>query len=510
MQKMITFKKGRTIWLWAIMILFFSTGAFAQTKPNIIWLMAEDISNDLACYGMKAVKTPNLDALAATGIKYTNCFVTNPICSPSRSAMMTGMHQLQINAQHHRSNRDVPLPINIKPFTYYLRQAGYTCILGNELVKGKGRKTDCNFKHQAIGPYDGVSKFGLFDQLDVLPTDGKPFFAQIQLVATHRGDWWDEVRQQSKHPLDPAKVELPPYLPNDSIVRLDWAKYLDQMEYIDNEVGLIIADLKKKNLYDNTVIIFIGDNGRCNVFGKGYLHEPGLLVPFIMNWPKGIPTPSVNNDVVMTTDITATILTLAGIKAPANMDGRSVMTKGSGRTFAYGARDTWDEILDKSRSVYTTQYAYINNQMPWVPWDAHQTYIEFYRPAVHRLRALKYEGKLDSITASFLQPIKPVEELYDRKNDPYQLHNLSANPVYASVLKKMRSIQLAESKRLQAPINIYHSTYAQSVDIYDFVKYRYPAQYAEMLAGKEIGFQKFSKLYEEWMIANGYTDPDTD
>ena len=123
----------------------------AEQKPNIIWLMAEDIAPDLECYGMKSVQTPTLNKLAEEGIRYTNCFSTNPICSPNRSAMMTGVHQNKINAHHHRGNRDVPLAEPYKPFTYWLREAGYTTILGNPNVMDRGRKIDCNFKNTPLG-----------------------------------------------------------------------------------------------------------------------------------------------------------------------------------------------------------------------------------------------------------------------------------------------------------------------------------------------------------------------
>ncbi|WP_262480871.1 sulfatase-like hydrolase/transferase [Algibacter lectus] len=159
----------------------------ALKKPNIIWLMAEDMSVDLACYGMQAVKTPYLDKMASEGIRFDNAFVTNPICSPSRSAMMIGTHQVKTNTHNHRSNRDIPLNKQFTPFTQKLREVGYTAILGNHAVMNKGRKIDVNFKHDAIGEWDGETKFGLFDKYDNFEKTDEPFFAQIQLVATHRG-----------------------------------------------------------------------------------------------------------------------------------------------------------------------------------------------------------------------------------------------------------------------------------------------------------------------------------
>ena len=124
-----------------------SCNAQDTQKPNILFILSEDMSTDLACYGMQAVKTPVLDELAATGIQYMNAFGTNSICSPSRSNMMTGVHQNRINAQHHRSNRKIPLMAPYKPITSYLREAGYTCIIGNKKINKTSKKIDVNFKH---------------------------------------------------------------------------------------------------------------------------------------------------------------------------------------------------------------------------------------------------------------------------------------------------------------------------------------------------------------------------
>ena len=469
----------------------------AQNKPNIIWLMAEDIGPDIECYGMPAVKTPNLNKLAETGLKFTKAFCTNPICSPSRSAMMTGVHQNKINAQHHRSNRDVLLTSDVQPFTYHLRKAGYTCILGNQDVMGKGRKTDVNFKSRAIGKWDGKENFGLFDKYDTFTTEDQPFFAQIQLVVTHRGDWWDGVRAQSKHPVNPDEVVMPPYMADHPTVRLDWAKYLDQMEYMDNEVGMIIQELKDKGMYDNTIIIFIGDNGRCNIRGKGYLFDPGLHVPLIVNWPEGIKENQVRKDLVSTTDITATILDFAGIETPKYMTGKSFMKKNFEREYVYSARDLWDEVMEKSRSLSSGKYKYVRNDMPEVPWDAHQAYLEFYRPAVHVMRKLKFEGKLNETQAYFFSNTKRAEELYDLENDPDEIKNLADNPEFKPVLEKMR----ADCKKIEientSTDKTFHPVFPASVNILDWVKYEHTHDYPEMLNGKEIGFQKFSKLYKQ-------------
>ncbi len=480
----------------SFLILTLGFNSFSKEKPNIIWLMAEDIGTDIECYGIKAVKTPNLNKLAEEGIKFTNCYCTNSICSPSRSAMMTGTHQLKINAHQHRSNRDVPIAKPYKPFTYWLRKAGYTCILGSEHVKGKGRKTDCNFKHKAIGQWDGKENFGLFDKFDVIEPGDAPFFAQIQLVATHRGDWWDEIRSKSKHPVNPDEVELPPFMADHPIIRMDWAKYLDQMEFIDNEIGTIIADLKKKGLYENTIIIFIGDNGRCNIRGKGYLHDPGLHIPLIVNWPNGINPSQVRNEMISTTDITATILDFAEIKIPEYMTGQSFMNNDFERNEVFSTRDLWDEVIEKLRSISTKKYRYIRNDMPEVPWDAHQAYLEFYRPAVHVMRKLKWENKLSEKEIIFFANQKPNEELYDMTADPFELNNLADNQEYESVLKEMREKSVDYDKLFAPTDSTYHPAVPKSVEILDWVRYAHRKEYLEMLNGKEIGFQKYSKLFQ--------------
>lgn len=488
-----------SIYLSAILVACNVFLSHCQTpeKPNIIWLMAEDISLDLECYGTKGVQTPNLNRLAAEGVMYTNCFVTNPICSPSRSSMMVGTHQLKINAHNHRSNRKVALPAPYKPFTYWLRKKGYTNIIGHHAVMGYGRKIDCNFKTQMLGEWDGKKNFGLFDKKDEFLPEDQPFFAQIQLVATHRGDWWGEVREKSEDPVDPEEVELPPYYADHPTIRMDWATYLDQMEFIDKEVGMIVDELEEKGMADNTVIIFIGDNGRCNIRGKGYLHDPGLRIPLIVYYPKNIKAGKVSNDIVSATDITATILDIAGCDKPDYMTGNSLLSESFNRKEVYSARDLWDEIEEKSRSISTEKWKYIRNDKPEIPWDAHQAYLEFYRPAVHVMRRLNEEGKLSSEEQFFFGKTKPVEELYDLVNDPYEMNNLATNPNYAKALVQLREKTVKYDKEMAPISNSFYPVSPVSVDVLEFVKEKYPADYQKMMDGEEIGFKKYVNAYKK-------------
>ena len=189
-------------------------------RPDILFILAEDMTLDLGCFGRTDVQTPNIDRLASEGVVYTNARCVAPLSSPTRSAMMTGLHH-EITASHnHRSHRDRPLPENIVPFPVLLRQAGYTTVLGHAAAfenpvthadHESSRKIDCNFRYEPTGAYDGKTQFGLFDRLYERPAQG-PWFQQVTLYVTHRGDWWKSIRQQSAHPVDASKVNLPPYL----------------------------------------------------------------------------------------------------------------------------------------------------------------------------------------------------------------------------------------------------------------------------------------------------------
>ncbi len=480
-----------------LIIIFTIQVGFAQNQPNIIWLMAEDISTDIGCYGMAEVQTPVLDKMAKEGIRFDNCFVTNPICSPSRSSMMVGTHQTKINAHHHRSNRKVPLDTNYQPFTYHLRKAGYTTILGHHGVMNKGRKTDVNFKSTKLGEWDGITKFGLFDKYDNFEKEDQPFFAQIQLLATHRGDWWEEVRAKSKHPVDPAKVVLPPYMADHPVVRLDWAKYLDQMEYIDAEIGMIFEELKEKGMAENTVVIFIGDNGRCNIRGKGYLHDPGLRIPFIVYYPKKFKGNQVRKDVVSATDITATILDFAGVKVPDYMTGQPIFDENFNREFVFGTRDLWDEVPEQSRAVTSGDWKYIRNDKPEISCDAQQAYLEFYRPAVHIMRQLNEENKLTPAQQFYFNPTKPKEELYDLSKDIHEQVNLVEDENCQEILNNLRKILSAEEKTMTPVSDIYKPVHPGAVDVLEWVKKEKPALYQQMLSGVEIGFKKLNGEYKK-------------
>ncbi|MHC4541974.1 MAG: sulfatase family protein, partial [Planctomycetota bacterium] len=268
-------------------------------RPNILWILSEDISPDLSCYGVPAVQTPNLDKLAAQGIRFTQAFTTAPVCSASRSAMITGMFQTTVGIHNHRSHRDdgYTLPEPVKLITDYFRQAGYftanvkTAAPG---VAGSG-KTDFNFKFKK--PFDGTD----WNQRKT----GQPFFAQLSISMTHRGGHWKNLRQKLDNPVDPAAVKLPPYYPDHPVAREDWATYLNSIQMMDQYVGKILKRLDNEALADNTVVIFIGDHGRCHVRGKQWLYDGGIHIPLIVRWPGKLGANQVCENMVSAIDISA-------------------------------------------------------------------------------------------------------------------------------------------------------------------------------------------------------------
>lgn len=400
------------------------------SKPNIILFMAEDIGNDLACYGHKGVKTPTLDRLAAEGLLYKRFYTNSPICSPSRTSLMMGMYQTSSGGHHHRSSVQRG---DLHYMTHYLRQAGYLCINGSPLIKRKSGKTDVNIK----------TKGKLFDKAkDRKP--GQPFFHQIQLQVTHRqaGDSrWQNLRNSKKNPVKISEVEIPPYLPDTAEVRLDWATYLDQIEQADLETKTVIDDLRERGELENTVIIWIGDNGRCQIRGKGYLYEDGIKCPLII-WGRGIGKGKVIEDLVEGVDLTATILAIAGIEKPKQMQGQAFLFNQNyqANDYVYSARDRWDEVVDCSRVVIGKRYKYIRNFMPEVPYDANQAYLnkKNVRPILAHLRDLNNQGELTPEQAYFFEPQKEREQLFDLQEDPFELKNLQASAQHQDVKKRLK------------------------------------------------------------------------
>lgn len=401
-----------------ILFLLVSYPGFGQNnehRPNIVWIMLEDWGLDLGCYGTKGIETPVTDQLASEGERYTNAFCTSPVCSTSRSAMLTGYHQNYIGAEQHRTAKEdlKPLPQEIRPMPLLLKEAGYFTALMNS------NKTDANFS----GDLGFMGKDWKERQ------KGQPFFAQITLQGTHRK--WN---RDSKNPIDPATVELPPYYVDTPFARRDWANGLEQMQICDREIGEILGRLKKEDLEKNTLVFLIGDNGRCHIRGKQFLYDPGLQVPLIIKWPGKVTPGKVNTDLVQTIDITATILDVAGVETSESLQGKSLFKEESkNRKYIFAARDRMGGTHDAMRTIRSKKYKLIHNLMPERAWLQYSGYKEDMYPMLAEMNILHMEGKLNEDQAKFFAPTKPEFELFDLENDPYELKNLANDPYFGAI-----------------------------------------------------------------------------
>jgi arylsulfatase A-like enzyme len=394
----------------------------AGDKPNIIWIMMEDWGYELSCYGAKGLHTPNIDQFAAEGIRYTHSFCTAPVCSPSRSAMITGFHQIYIGANQHRTEgpgwEKKPLPYGIKPITHLLEEAGYyTCLMANQ-------KTDCNF----------LTDKPLFMGKDWSErAEGQPFFAQITFGGTHR-KWL----RDPERPIDEANVELPPYYPDHPLAKRDWANGLEAAQRVDRKIGEILQRLEDEGLVENTLIFIIGDNGRCMPRGKQFLYDGGIQVPILARWPGIIKPGLVSRDMVMTIDIAATILEVAGIRPGYETHGKPLFGKEvRHRKYIFAARDKMDDTHDAMRAIRSAEYKLIHNLMPERAYCQYNRYKEGSYPVLALLNVMNLKGELPPEQAAFMSPVKPEFELYDVQADPFELNNLAENPEYAKVKGKL-------------------------------------------------------------------------
>jgi len=407
-------------------------------RPNILWLIGEDMGPEaLSRSGTPEVWTPNLDRLADQGVYYSHAYL-GMVCSVSRSSFMTGMYAVSIGAQNHRTENKQPLPADVRVLTEWLRDAGYFTanivqLPDNLGFRGTG-KTDWNFTVSGK-PFDSNKWNDLKAH--------QPFFAQINFHETHR-------TFNAPAKADPAKVVVPPYYPDGPITRKDWAQYLDSATALDRKVGLILEQLAKDGLADNTVVVFFGDNGAAMVRAKQFCYEEGFHVPLMIRWPKAFPQPqgfrpgTEEARFVDGIDLAPTMLAVAGQPKPVKMQGRVFLGEKvePAPQYAFGTRDRCDETVMRIRSVRDHHYRYIKNFTPDTPFLAANNYKETQYPVWNLLKDLHTQGKLAPAQDFLCQPRMPDEELYDLTADPFETNNLanSSSPETQSALQRMREV----------------------------------------------------------------------
>ena len=410
-------------------------------RPNILWIIIDDMSANLSCYGETLIQTPHIDKLAERGVKFTKAFVTAPVCSTNRSAFITGMYQTTIGAHQHRSGRGelkIYLPDGIRPVPELFQEAGYyTSITGwPNRDRDNFGKTDYNFEWDKA----------MYDSPDWSKRkDGQPFFAQIQLPGgKHRGGDLEGSRKFIKQfealigpKTDPSKVKLPPYYPNDPVLLEDWAAYLDSVRYTDYFVGKIIERLKEEGDLQNTVVLFMTDHGISHARGKQFLYDEGLHVPLVIAGP-GIEAGQVRNDLVEHIDIAALSLGLAGIEIPDYMQAKDILSDDyNKRNAIFAARDRCDETVEHMRCLRTQRYKYIRNFLPERPHMQPNRYKD-HKSIVKALRSAHEAGTLTEVQDRIFSPTRPEEELYDLKKDPHEINNLANDPAHQKQLIRYR------------------------------------------------------------------------
>lgn len=401
-------------------------------QPNVLLIIGEDTGIHLGCYGDPDAQTPHLDRLAAEGLRATKAFTHCPVCAPSRSGLVTGCYPYSIGSHQMRSTVLDPPPL----FTRSLKEAGYR-------VSWPG-KTDFNFELRDAEVSDRVDW-----QHQGFPSEG-PWFCYTNLGQTHESCMWPEATEdwhrgyhQAREALapqrrvDPAQVQVPPFLPDTPVVRQDLARHHDNVRVLDDQVGAILAQLDASGQADHTIVIFAVDHGAGIPRGKRWCYDLGIHMPLIIRAPGRIAAGTVHQELVAWVDLAPQILAWCGLPMMANAQGQPFMDQLPARAYCFGGRDRMDEQFDHIRFARSTDYLYIRNMRPDLPWSQRNHYLEK-MPAMAAWRQAHAAGSLNATQAAWFAPHKPAEEFYDCRNDPWQLHNLAEDGQWQAEIEAHR------------------------------------------------------------------------
>lgn len=425
----------------SLLALSIAFQSFAADRPNILWIVAEDMSPVLGSYGDPDAKTPNLDAFAKESVRYTEAFAAAPVCSPSRSTLITGMWAPSLGTSQMRST--FPLPHTVKGFPTYLREAGY--------FTTNNVKTDYNTSDEPRlikESWDQSSPQAHWR--DAARGADQPFFAVFNHMVTHQSRtmvWPYEVFQkeiQSKllpgaiH--SPDAIHVPPYYPDTPLVRKELARFHDCVSKLDEEVGELLHQLDEDGLADDTIVFFYSDHGSGMPRHKRLLHDSGMRVPLLVRFPEKYrslapagPGETVDR-MVSFVDFAPTVLNLAGVDITEAMQGEAFLGKDvpAAPEYVYGFRDRVDEVFDCSRSIRSRDYLYIRNFMPHYSWAQPSVYSDL---GAIQQEVVQYAAKnaatLTDAQSAYTAPTRPAEEFYDLKKDPENLVNLAAGEMTA-------------------------------------------------------------------------------
>ena len=418
-----------------------------QARPNILILMAEDMSDKVGAFGDPVAVTPNIDRLAATGVRFPNTFTTAGVCAPNRAAHITGMHQISMGGQHMRTRsfkpagyRAVPPP-QVKAYPELLRQAGYYTFTNHKL----------DYQFSNFG--SGTGPFTIWDEEGEDPgwgrrAEGQPFYGLINFGVTHESQLFDKnIEKNLKKGIvaestKTQDVTVPPYYPDTVIVRKAIAQQYDNVTAMDKQVGEWLARLKADGLADNTIVIWTTDHGDGLPRAKREIYDSGIRVPLVVHWPdrlrpQGVENGSVDGRLISFVDIAPSVLGWAGVTVPDFIQGRPTLAdRDDERQYVYASKDRLDEFPFRERAVRDQRYKYLYNYQAEKPGATHLAYRDQLE-IMNELWSWYDNGRMSDQQAFWFNP-RPQEELYDLEIDPYEVNNLADDPAYSGELERMR------------------------------------------------------------------------
>ncbi|NOX99994.1 MAG: sulfatase [Verrucomicrobia bacterium] len=416
------------------LVLNFPWPSSAADQPNFLFIIADDCTfRDIACYGGQAF-TPNIDRLAAEGMRFTQCFQAAPMCSPTRHNIYTGLYPVKSGAypNHTFAKKGTKSVAHyLKRLNYRVALSGKTHISPKEVFPFEympGGKVKNNPNMEAIGALMKESK-----------QNDKPFCLFACSNEPHTP--WNKGDASRYNATD---LKLPPYFVDTPETREAMTRYLAEITYFDSQVGELLVLLEQNGLVENTVVIVVSEQGAAFPFGKWTCYDTGLQSACIVRWPGKVAAEKVSDAMIEYVDFLPTFIDAAGGDIDADLDGESFLPvllgeKTTHKNFVYGIMTTRG-ILSGSdtfgiRSIRSERYKYIWNLTPK---------IEFQNISMESPEFLSWETKAAAGDADAADKVKryrvrPGEELYDITKDPYEWNNLANDPSLASVKAELRS-----------------------------------------------------------------------
>ena len=424
-----------------------------RLKPNILWLVAEDLSPYIEAFGDSTILTPNISRLANEGVKFTNVYSPSPVCSPSRFAIATGIYPTRVGAHNMqigsmitgnkkvkpellefiRANMpkdinpyQVVPPVEVKMHSEYLRENGYYCT--------NNFKEDYQFKPSPTSWNESSPKAHWRHR-----KENQPFFSIFNFMITHESRLWVKAKDSLWVDKD-LEVQLPPYIPQTELAKQTMRRMYSNIKEMDYKVGEILKQLEEDGELENTIIFWYTDHGGPLPRQKRLLYDSGLNLPLIIRFPEKASAGTVDNQLISFVDFLPSMLSILEIEPPEYLDGQAFLGKyksGQKRKYIHAGADRFGGFRDMIRAVRNERFKYLKNLHPEKGYYLPSAYREK-MPLMKEMLRLRDEGKLNEIQMQWFRTSKPKEELFDCLNDPHELNNLANNPEYKVILEALR------------------------------------------------------------------------